>query len=617
MMQQSEKQGIDSVTLSVIRSSFRAIANEGGIVCERSSFTPIIAESHDASTGVLTADARLISHGYRDMMPHTGTFEAKVSAVLEDYEGDIKQGDIFIINDPYRGGTHHNDVATIKPIFIENELYAFALQLTHWLDAGGPVPGTFNTQAQDMFQEGLIIPPTRFFVNESPVKSFFKLLERNIRVYEETQGDIMAAVQSVRHIESRVKSLVKNYGKATVLQAVEEHFRLSENFVRGEIEKMPDGVYEFEDYGDADPLNVKGPPIKVRCVMTKKGNEVSFDWSESDPAPKGSWGFPRAGLLSANYAGTMFYFPQIAPLNHGVIKCLEIKSKSGTCVDVQAPTPITGYCSGAYEKVEAVTMGCWAEAFAQTEPERVVAGHVNLANLIIGGINPDDGRMTVTYYGLEGGHGASMNKDGANFLKYLYAGTAKRSEAEIIERWNPVLFTNCDAIQDSCGDGKHRGGLGLYRNFKVLGNIVTSIHGDREKFGPYGMCGGSNGGPSRFVLNEGTSKEINLGMFTAGLSLQAGDHITHASNGGGGFGDSLERDPKLVLEDVIDEYISVEKARDVYGVVINVVEKDALDYNIDLKKTEEVRTRLKKSRKLKIGHGPWEVHPLGSKIRIS
>jgi N-methylhydantoinase B len=388
----------------------------------------------------------------------------------------------------------------------------------------------------------------------------------------------------------------------------------SERLFRTWVARLPDGTYEFEDFGDHDVGKPGLDPIRVHAKMTIEGDRVTFDWTDCDPAPIASWGFARPALLSANFDGTMHCFPELAPLNHGVVRAIEVITKPGTCVDVQEPTPVTGYCSGAYEKVDAVTMACWAQAFQHVDPRRVHAATVNLQNVVTGGIHPKTGNGFVSYLWLEGGQGARTYADGNDYYMMIFIGGASNQPCETLERWYPMHYTDVAAVPDSCGDGKYRGGVGLSRSFRVWGDTEITIHGDRELVTPFGLAGGTNGGPNRMVLNQSDADEVDLGMFATKQKLTPGDRITFESNGGGGYGLPWERDPGRVLEDVIDGYVTIAKARDVYGVLVEELDPDALLYRIDEDETQRLRARLAADDARPRGLGAHEVHPLGERL---
>ena len=604
---------LDPITFEVLRNGFKSICNQCSALIERVSYAPTITEGHDYSVSILTPDGRLVSHGQRDQAPHMGTFEASVQHLVTQVE-EFRPGDVYIYNDPYTGGTHQNDVKIIRPIFSEGELFAFAIALCHWPDVGGPMHGTFNPRATECYAEGLRMPPLLLYREDEPVKSTWDLIDMNIRVPEERVAERHAQHQAGVLAEQRLLEYVEKFGADTIRDAFEDTMDHSERLFRDWVRRVPDGEYEFVDYGDRDIGRDDEPMIKIHCRMTIDGDTVRVDWRGCDPAPVASWGFARPALQSAVYDGTMHCFPELAPLNHGIVRSIEIVSTPGTCVDVQEPTPVTGYCSGAYEKVDAVMMACWGQALQHVDPRRVHAATVNLQNFCTGGIHPKTGVPFVSYLWLEGGQGARTYADGNSNYMMIFIGGASNQPSETLERWYPMYYTTTEAVVDSCGDGEYRGGFGLSRSFEVWGDTELVVLGDRERVGPFGLAGGTNGGPNVLVLNPGTPDERNLGMFTTQAKLRKGDRLLFASNGGGGFGVPWERRVDAVLEDVIEGVLSIQKARDVYGVAIEEVDPDALVYRVDDEETRRLRAELERKDERPRGVAPFEVHPLGEEL---
>ena len=423
----------DPITFEVLRNGFRSICNEASALIERVSYAPTITEGHDYSVSILTPDGRLVSHGQRDQAPHMGTFESSVQNLVREVD-TFAPREAYIYNDPYTGGTHQNDVKIIRPIFHDGELFAFAIALCHWPDVGGPMYGTFNPRATECYAEGLRMPPLKLYEDDKPVKPIWDLIAMNIRVPKERVAEIHAQHRAGVLVEERLLGYVEKFGAKVVLDGFEDTMDHSERRFRAWVERLPDGTYEFEDWGDRDLGKEDEPPIRVHCKMTIEGDQVTMDWTGCDPAPIASWGFARPALQSASYDGTMHCFPELAPLNHGVVRAIEIISTKGTCVDVVEPTPVTGYCSGAYEKVDAVTMACWGQALQKVDPRRVHAATVNLQNFCTGGTHPKTGSKFVSYMWLEGGQGARAYADGNSFYMMIFIGGASNQPNETLER---------------------------------------------------------------------------------------------------------------------------------------------------------------------------------------
>ncbi len=445
---------LDPITFEVLRNGFKAICNEASALIERVSYAPTITEGHDYSVSILTADGRLISHGQRDQAPHMGTFESSIQHLVREVS-EFRPGDAYIYNDPYTGGTHQNDVKIMRPIFSSGEVFAFAIALCHWPDVGGPMHGTFNPHATECYAEGLRMPPLKLYENDRPVKPIWDLIDMNIRVPKERVAERFAQHQAGVLVERRLTGYIEKFGEATIRDAFEDTMDHSERLFRDWVRRLPDGSYEFIDYGDRDIGREDQPMIRVHCKMTIDGDQVTVDWSDSGPAPIASWGFARPALQSAVYDGTMHCFPELAPLNHGVVRAINIVSKPGTCVDVKEPTPVTGYCSGAYEKVDAVTMCCWGQALQRVDPTRVHAATVNLQNFCTGGIHPED-RVAVRLLPLARGRSGGTGIRGRQLLLH---DDLHRRRLKPAQRGARALVS--DVLHE------HRGGGGLVRRWPV------------------------------------------------------------------------------------------------------------------------------------------------------
>jgi N-methylhydantoinase B len=596
----------DSITLEVLRHGFRAICNESSALLARVAYATTITEGHDHSCSLLDHGGRLISHGQRDQAAHLGTFEPSVATVRTAFP-DPRPGDAYIFNDPYDGGSHQPDIKVIRPIHHQGELIAYGISCGHWPDVGGPVPGTFNPQATSCYAEGLRIPPTLLIRGGDLVESTLALLRSNVRQPAERMADLHAQIQATNLIENRLLEYVEQFGIETVAAAMEAGIERSARLLAQAIAKLPSGTYSFTDYGDMDYMHPARPRIKVHLELTVDDGKASFDFTGSDPAPVGVFGFARPALLAAVCDGTLHCFPDLKPLNNGVTRSLEIKSRPGSCVDVLEPTPVTGYASGAYEKVAAVTMACWAQAFQDVDTKRQHAATINLANLVISGRHPESGSEAVAYLWNEGGQGARSYKDGNSFQLMIFIGGATNQPIEVIERTIPIRYLRCEIAQNSCGHGRFRGGFGIDRSFEAVEDIVLTMHGDRVEVTPFGLAGGQNGGPNLLVLNPGTPDAQQLGMDTAGLQVRRGTRLLYCSNGGGGFGPAYERSVDLVVADLRAGFIDAQTAASVYGVMLS-----------DSGELDQDATRLARGRlaaaPANVGLGPGQVHPLGIRV---
>jgi N-methylhydantoinase B len=599
----------DPITMEVLRHGFRGICNEASALLARVAYAPTITEGHDYSGSLLTGEGHLVAHGMTDQAAHLGTFESSLAKIIETHPNP-SPGDVFIFNDPYDGGSHQPDVKVVRPIFHEDRVIAYGISCGHWPDVGGPVPGTFNPQATSCYAEGLRIPPTLLLQRGERVGSTFELLRANVRQADERMADLHAQIQATKLMEDRLGEYVEQFGVDLVETAMTATMDRSRRLLGDAIASLPNGTYSFTDYGDMDYMHPDRPRIKVHLELTIEDGDALFDFTGSDPAPIGVFGFARPALLAAVFDGTMHCFPDLKPLNHGITSSLKVVAEPGSCVDVQEPTPVTGYASGAYEKVAAITMACWAQAFADVDPRRQHAATINLANLVISGKHPESGADSVAYLWNEGGQGARSYKDGNSYQLMIFIGGATNQPIEVLERIIPIRYLRCEAAPNSCGHGKFRGGFGIDRSFEAAQDVVLTMHGDRQEVTPFGLAGGRNGGPNLLVLNPGAPEERALGMDTAGLHVPAGTKMLYCSNGGGGFGPPHERPVALVLADLRAEYIDAAVAEEVYGVVLDG------DGGVDVERTTAARERLA-AREPELGYGANQVHPIGASVRLA
>ena len=389
---------LDPITFEVLRNALGSMCDEGSEMIARLAYAPTISEGHDHSCALLTAEGRLVAHGNRDQAPHIGSFEPSVR-VVKEWVGEFEPGDIYIFNDPYTGGIHCNDVKLIRPIHHEGRLVAFNSSTGHWPDVGGALPGSFNPRAVDCYSEGLRMPPMRLFHDGELDRTVMTLIEYNMRTGRERIADIHAQRQAGSLIEDRLLELYVRHGAETIEALFEDIFDYTEERFRARVAQLPDGVYEFEDFSDKDIMHPGTPRIRVHCRLTIEGDRASLRLSRERRGPGGPLRLPPRLAGDRGLRRHAPLLPQLAPLNHGLSRTIEVLSTPGSCVHIEEPTPASGYASGAYEKVAAVTMACWAAAFQDVEPKRMYAAGINLANLCIGGVHPRPASTTSTISG--------------------------------------------------------------------------------------------------------------------------------------------------------------------------------------------------------------------------
>jgi N-methylhydantoinase B len=585
---------IDPTTLAVLRRSLTNLVNEMGATLAKVAYSPVISEGRDFAGALFDREGHLIACGDHDLTGLLGTLEPTLALIFQTYEPDeIREGDIIACNSTHEAGNHLNDIRMVKPIFADGELIAFAADVGHWTDVGGATPGSINPLAKDAFAEGIRLTPVKFVDAGVFRRDVVDMILANVRLPYESNGDVWAQMRALDAGESRLKQLVGRYGVDTILTTFELMQEHAEAIFRKEIEVMRDGVAEFEDWIDADPLDPEQRPVKVALKLTKQGDRLVFDFSASDPQPKAGVGAPRPLTQSGVYVATLNLFHDI-PFNHGFIRNLEIVTTPSSSVHVTFPNPVSGCAAGAFEKVIACVLNC----IGQLAPTKRVGSTYNLINATLGGVDPRFDRPYVMYMWNEGGFGGGPDQDGGDApTMAMYATGSRNQPIEVHERFFPVLYTELEIAQDSAGAGKWRGCPGIRHSYRLTdGDAVVGVFGDRNKFKPWGVEGGLDGGGQNVYVDRGRSGERELGMSATDVPVKAGEVVEVWSSGGGGYGDPLERDPGLVLRDVELGFVSSEAARSTYGVVVTETDPLLGRWQVDDAETTRCRGDLAAAR---------------------
>lgn len=601
----SVRRTLDPVTFEVLKNAFTTSVDLMSEQILRTCYSFVIY-SRDFSSALCDAQGNTVMQGSQDIAVHVGTLHFQCKAVLEQFKDDIHPGDVFAINDPYRGGTHFNDVSFIRPIFVEDEIIAFAQNKGHWADIGGNVPGSFDVNAKEHFGEGLRIPALRVWDKGVFRYDVAQLLVENTRAPGVALGDLHAQSEATAICERDILRLVDKYGKDVIVDAMEEVQNYVERIVRHRVGELPDGTWTATDYLDADPGHSEGL-IPIVVTMTIKGDQVHYDLSGSAPAVASFLNSGYGTTHSALYAGTKTFFPDV-PLNSGFYRAvLADIGPEGTVVNAGWPYAVTGFCSGPYEKL----MNAIFEIWSQVVPERALACCFNLEYLLVGGrdARTDERPYFMWYDWMAGGWGGRSTKDGSSATAPVFGVGLAVQPLEGQERLSPVLTTHHAIATDSGGPGRFRGGLGIEKGGTLTdaANTVMSYCCDRARSITWGIQGGLSSIPHGVWLNKGTPDERFLGSVFSSVPVGPGDTFTRPSAGGGGLGDPLERDPKAVLEDVIDGYVSVERAAKDYGVVIKPIDPDIDDYWLNEEATTALRAEIRANRAGWLSSDPEEV----------
>lgn len=552
---------LDPVDYAVISQGLIAAAREMGAKLIRSSYSTIIREAADASAALFDREGNVVAQA--ELIPmQLGTMSDIFRSCMERYPvEEVSEGSFYITNDPYSGGQHLQDVFIYSPIFVDGRLLAFAGTVAHHLDLGGGNPG-LTTEAVDIHAEGLIIPPTLYDFardwqrgeREGPLQ---RLIAANIRVPDQTIGDFNAQFAANAIGTERVRQLCRKYGPAMVEAAMGELIDYSERRFRAAIAEIPDGVYTGEDAVDDDGLS--DAPIRVRAKVTIRGEAIEVDFDGTDPQVGRNLNCPFASTKSATLTAikAALTSPDI-PFNEGAKRPVTITAPMGCLVNPRYPAPVRARMEAGYRCYNAVL-----KALAQVVPERVIAGG-NDTTHVTSISHLKDGRYRVYLEIYGGGFGASPRQDGGDGIDSPLSNCTNTPVEAADMDFGHFRLVGYGLIPDSCGHGRHRGGLGLFRRFEVLEDGVNfAIYADRFRIAPYGLFGGTDGRRARCEVQRG-EKVIPV-KSKDGLILRRGDVLTLYTAGGGGYGPVKERSRDDIEWDVRQGYISAEAARRVYG----------------------------------------------------
>ena len=539
----------DPVTLEVVRNALYAIAEEMSVIVMRSARSPLLKEAGDLSSALTDAAGRLIAQG-RDIPMHMGVMGFTVKELLARVPAaEMRDGDVWFLNLPEVGGNHLPDVKAVRPVFVGGRLIAFAVNLAHWADIGGAVPGSYVTWATESCQEGLRIAPIRLFSAAGPERRAIDLILANVRGRDEREGDLFAQYAAGDVAARRLVELFDRHGGETVTACFEALHAESERQMRAALLALPDGVWEGEDWLDDDGADDR--PVRIRVRIDKRGDGATFDFTGTDPQTRGPVNTTYfITCSSVYYAMKALIAPEVPP-NEGCYRPLAVIVPAGTVLNCDPDRPVVG---GNHETSQRVVDAIF-KALAPVLPDRVAAGGPTTAGLLIFGARRPDGRWAVLYEVHGGGEGATAAKDGMSAVR-VHMSNVMNTPIEVIEGEYPVLIEEQALRPGSAGDGAHRGGLGFRRAYRVLGNAVTlTTMIERRIIPPYGLAGGGAAAPFRITLNPGTAAERPVkGKET--LPLTAGDLILIETCGGGGYGSPAERLPALVARDRREGYIS-------------------------------------------------------------
>jgi N-methylhydantoinase B len=549
---------IDPITAATVGSALVATTTEMGESLRRSSYSPIIREMLDYSCAVFTPRGEMAAQ--TETIPALlGAMAFALQALVEDHSPEtLAPGDIFIANDPYRGGTHTPDIHLFMPVFHGARLVAWTGTLAHHVDIGGTNPGTEGYANRSIFEEGLRFPPIRLYEAGRPVVSLLRYIEANVREPRATLGDLRAQTAAVRLGGLRLVGLIERYGLDTVDGVMQELIAQTERRLRHAIGQRPDGSSTAIGYLDNDGVGTDG--IRIEVTVRVAGDEVEVDFSGTAPQMAGGMNAPRSAVMAAVLFAVKAVFDPEAPPNSGTARAIRVHLPRASLVDPVYPAAVSLRHLTAQRITDTIV-----RAFQQLYPDVGVAGaFVGFSSLAAEGRHPRTGDPTVIQDDLGGGMGGTSSADGLDGVD-TYLGNVGILPAEVCELQYPVRVVRTELVADSGGPGRHRGGMGIVREYQFLDScdLVAYTEQSAADHAAWGSDGGQPGWPALLTLERPSGTRIEITKQR--IHVERGDRLVVRTGGGGGHGPGRDRDPILVARDLGEGRISEDAARDAYG----------------------------------------------------
>lgn len=582
---------VDAVTIEIIGNLLLSIAEEMGYVIIRSAYSTNIKERRDLSTAVFDCNGNMVSQAEHVAM-HLGSLLGIVEEVFKKYDKEsIRPGDMFISNDPYGGGgTHLPDITVVAPVFSNNKLIGWVANLAHHSDVGGKVPGSTSGDANSIFQEGLKIPIIKVCENDEVNMDIIDMIMSNSRMPYERYGDLQAQIAANRVGIRRMLDAYNRYGEVLTDSMIELQEYAYRKLKAG-IEKLPDGVYEFKDHMD-DAGAASPDPIPICLKVTIQGENMSLDFSGTSKQVNGPINVTYNGLLATVFYSLKALIDPTAPSNAGIYRAFDVICEKGLIINSEQPAPV-GARIDTCQRVVDVIFG----ALSKVIPDRAMGCcNSTVTSAIFSGNDPKDKDVFYVYLEtIAGGSGATRDYDGLSGVQVHMTNTSNLP-VEALEMEFPLITVNKYELRtDSGGAGEKRGGLGILREFETQYNDIkyTGL-GDRHIFAPWGIEGGKEGSCGMYEYIPKNGRVRKLPSKCTDIPLSKGDIIRVYTPGSGGYGDPHKRDVRRVLADVIESKVSIEKAKEDYGVIIEKVNDNFVVNNT---KTKELRESAKASLK--------------------
>ncbi|MEC7914063.1 MAG: hydantoinase B/oxoprolinase family protein [Chloroflexota bacterium] len=570
-----------SIELELLKNAAESVADQMALTIVRTARSSVAKDSMDFSTSLVNVKGDVVAQGLCQPR-HMCAIPSAAGAVIERYKGQYQEGDIYILNDPYEGGTHLPDIYLFKPVFLERKLIGFSCAIVHHTDVGGRVAGGNASNSTEIYQEGLRIPPLKLYDAGEPNETLFRIIDKNVRVPDKVAGDFRAQISACELGERGFQDLGRQYGLDRLETLFDHLLDYTEELTRQAISRLQDGQWEFADHIDNDGFTNDPVPIRVR--IKKAGDTITADYTGTSPQVKGAINSTLSYTSSITYACVKSVLGVDIPNNAGFFRPINIVAPEGSFVNPQLPAPVAARGLAAMRITETLF-----GAFAKMLPDKIFACGVGLdTGVTIAGYFADRRPfLFLEFMYVSWGGGPDRDGiDGASLPHSNYSNTP----IEVIEAEQPVMIDCYGFVPDRCGAGKFRGGLAFQRHYRLLADEADlQLRSDRQKYLPYGLHGGQSGKPSISQMNRNDGDLETLpskGLF----QMQRGNVFHHITAGAAGWGDPLDRDVNNILEDVVNEKLSPEYVRREYSVVVER-NSDGITWEINFEATEQLRQR--------------------------
>ncbi|MBM3481731.1 MAG: hydantoinase B/oxoprolinase family protein, partial [Alphaproteobacteria bacterium] len=570
----------DPIAFELFKNAIFSIADEMALTVFRTTYSGVLKDNMDYSTGLADADGKLVAQGLT-LPGHLGSVPTAMESIMRHFGNDMRPGDAFIMNDPFDGGMHLPDIFIFKPIYHGDERMAFAATVCHHSDVGGRVAGSNASDSTEIYAEGLRIAPLKLYDAGVLNQTIMTFIERNVRLPVQVFGDLRAQLAACHVAEKKFAQVVAKYGAQQTKTFMRETIDYAERLTRKALEGLPDGEWSFEDWIDDDGID-RGKPIRLFVTIRKRGDHMVVDWTGTHPQVKGAINNTLSYTKAASYTGVRSVLPTGIPNNEGVFRAIEVICPAGTVGNGVLPAACAARGLTGFRMTD-----CMFGALAMMLPDKVkAAGDGGNTGISIGGYHAD--RKPFVYVDFTcGAWGARPWADGLDGNSHMFANMASHS-IEVTEAEHPIQLLAYEFVPDKAGAGKYRGGVPFRRDYRFTeAEGVLQVRSDRRDHRPFGLYGGSPGRPSENYLNPDGENHVLPSKFT--MDIRKDDVFRHVLAGAGGWGDPLERASEAVLRDVRNELLSPVKAEADYGVII-----DTGRWVVDIEATERRRAAMRK-----------------------